>query len=123
MAGLLPSVYGGPSASRILTRVWVASPEERAVLRGYLDRVKVYRNECGCALGGVFGALVLLVLIVYDFGYGGFSLQHWFNDTARAIACLFAAVLIGKATGIGVARIRLVLLGRELRARYGAQGT
>jgi hypothetical protein len=72
--------------------------------------------------GGVFfvGALVLLILD------GLFSHQitngSWVAATLRGAAVAFVASLLGKAIGIGIARLRLVLTYRELRIRYPMNG-
>jgi hypothetical protein len=87
-----------------------------------MEKAKAYRNECGCVMGGVFfvGALVLLILD------GLFSHQitngSWVGATLRGAAVAFVASLLGKAIGIGIARLRLVLTYRELRIRYPMNG-
>ncbi|MGB6415544.1 MAG: hypothetical protein WBF50_02965, partial [Pseudolabrys sp.] len=87
-----------------------------------IEKAKAYRNACGCVMGGVFfvGALVLLILD------GLFSHQitngSWVAATLRGAAFVFVASLAGKAIGIGIARLRLVLTYRELRIRYPMNG-
>ena len=106
------------AASDLLRHLWAEFPAERDGLRIYVDRAKSYRNDCGCAMGGFFVVAALLGLLLYGFGYGGFSADQWLLDAAQTAAGLLGAMFIGKITGIGFARIRLVLLGRELRSRY-----
>jgi hypothetical protein len=111
------------AASEILRYRWVANPAEREALRSYVDRAKAYRNECGCAMGGTFVAATLVTLILYGFLFRQFTIEHWFLDAVVSAACLFGAAFLGKTTGIGLARFRLMLLGRELRLRYSVQGS
>ena len=110
------------AASETLSHLWAAFPAERESLRAYVDRAKSYRNECGCATGGMFVVAAIALLIFYGFVYRGFSVEHWLLDSVSAVACLFAAAIVGKMFGIGLARVRLMLLGRELRNRYQARG-
>ena len=110
------------AASEFLNRLWTSLPAERETLRRYAARAKSYRNECGCAMGGAFIAVTLTALILYGLVYRGFSWDHWLIDLVSATACLFGASILGKMLGIGLARIRLILLGRELHRRYRGTG-
>jgi VIT1/CCC1 family predicted Fe2+/Mn2+ transporter len=121
-AGMLPGAIQSTRNAAFLERLWHALPNERDRLRPYIEKAKAYRNECGCVTGGVFfvGALVLLILD------GLFSHQitngSWVGATLRGVAVAFVASLLGKAIGIGIARLRLVLTYRELRIRYPMNG-
>jgi hypothetical protein len=105
-------------AHATLNYLWTAFPSESENLRPYIERAKAYRNDCGCTLGGIFVVGTFAALILYGFVFRGFELRHWLIDTVSAAACLLGAALVGKMTGIGLARIRLILLGHELRTRY-----
>jgi hypothetical protein len=102
----------------LLRYLWMAVPTEREILRGYAEKAKSYRNDCGCAVGGFFVAAAMATIIVYGFVFSKFELNHWFMDAIQAIVCLVGAAFVGKLAGIGYARFRLVLLGRRLRLRY-----
>lgn len=106
----------------ILAQLWRALPDEREKLGPYVEKAKSYRNECGCAMGGGFliGSLVLLIL--YRVFFNAVSSGHWFTTTLRGTALVFGACILGKVTGIAIARIRLGLLYRELRIRYHTEG-
>lgn len=96
-------------------------PEERENLRPYLDRAKAYRNDCGCSMGGAFllGALVLLGF--HGFLFQGFERVGWLPEVLWGIAFIFCAGVVGKLIGIGIARIRLALLHRQLRLTYSVK--
>lgn len=119
---MLPGAIQSTRNAAFLERLWHALPNERDRLRPYIEKAKAYRNECGCVMGGVFfvGALVLLILDSL------FSHQitngSWVGATLRGVAVAFVASLLGKAIGIGIARLRLVLTYRELRIRYPMNG-
>lgn len=106
------------AAHATLNYLWTALPAERENLRPYVGRAKSYRNDCGCTMGGIFVVGTLALLILYGLVFRGFDVQHWLLDMISAAACLLGAALIGKMIGIGLARIRLMLLGRDLRTRY-----
>ena|ERR1700741_3508551 len=101
-----------------LERLWQALPNERDALRPYVEKAKAYRNECGCIMGGAFfiGALAFLIcdFLFFHQMVGG----SWVVATLRGAAFVLSASMLGKAIGIGIARIRLALIYRELRLRY-----
>jgi hypothetical protein len=109
-------------AIEILDELWATSPAERDSLRPYVDLAKKFRNECGCAQGGAFGTLALVLIVLYGFVYGGFTIEHAIVDIAMALAVFLCAVFTGKTMGIGIARIRLFLLGQALRRHYCVRG-
>jgi hypothetical protein len=69
-------------------------------------------------MSAVFVVATLATLVVYLFAYRGFGIDHWLRDVAVAVVSVFAAATVGKLIGVGIARARLLLLGRELRRRY-----
>ena len=106
----------------ILDHLWRTLPSERGALLPYVEKAKAYRNECGCSTGaGFFGAsLVFLVVrgIFFHFAANG----RWLSAVFGATLLVFGASILGKAFGIGVARIRLLLLYRDLQIRYRLSG-
>ncbi|HEV3038300.1 MAG TPA: hypothetical protein VHA33_11035 [Candidatus Angelobacter sp.] len=106
----------------ILAELWNALRDEREKLLPYVGKAKSYRNECGCTMGGVFaiGALMLLILRGIFFTHAGGG--HWHAAILQGTAFVFGACMLGKGTGIGIARIRLGLLYRDLRLRYHSEG-
>ena len=72
-------------------------------------------------MGGAFaiGSMALLILRGVFFSHTG---GHWFVAVLQGTAFVFGACILGKGTGIGIARIRLGLLYRELRLRYHSEG-
>lgn len=114
------AIWSGGRAD-ILAELWNALPDERERLLPYIEKAKSYRNECGCTMGGAFavGSIVLLILrgIFFSPSSGG----HWIMAILQGTALFFGACILGKATGIGIARIRLGLLNRELRLRYHSE--
>jgi hypothetical protein len=83
---------------------------EKARLR---DRVRRYRDACGCALSGLF-----LIASIVGCGVGLILADPFrWSLVAIGIAFIFCAGLLGKAIGIGWARARLLLLHRSLVRR------
>jgi hypothetical protein len=106
----------------ILERLWRDLPAERGKLRPYFEKAKSYRQECGCALGGIFLMVALALAILDHFYLHQMSSASLPITALRGLAFAFGASILGKAIGIGIARIRLRLIYRTLRIRYRSQG-
>jgi hypothetical protein len=91
-------------------------------LRPYVERAAAYSNECGCGMGGAFLIGSIGVLFLYGFFFKGFGGDNLLTEALCGIAFVFTASIVGKLTGIGIARIRLALLYRHLRVKYELEG-
>lgn len=100
-----------------LERLLQSLPADRENLRPYVDRAKVYRNECGCSMGGAF-MVISLGLLITRFLLDGIGKGNVLIGLFWGTLFVFSASLIGKLIGIGVARIRLALLYRHLHRIY-----
>ena len=81
----------------------------------YKYKIKKYKNECGCSMGGIFSILSMLFFIFYTFFiFKNLSLFEVLKVVIGSIAITIIAGLIGKIIGILLARIRLLLLYRFL---------
>jgi hypothetical protein len=74
--------------------------------------VGVLANECGCAMGGAFLVATAVIVATYLFPFGHFTA----TAVVVATAVTFASAMAGKAVGISVACVRLLLLRRRFRA-------
>jgi hypothetical protein len=106
----------------ILERLLIARSDQRDALRSYVQRAKALRNECGCAMGGAFligsiGLLILYHLFLRDIGR-----MSLLTEALVGAVFVFGAGMIGKAVGVGIARVRLAVLYRGLRVRYRTEG-
>jgi hypothetical protein len=106
----------------VLEQLWRALPDEREKLRPYVEKAKSYRNECGCAMGGIFLIGALALLILDGLSFHGISGGGWLARALCGSAFVFGASILGKAIGIGVARMRLALVYRKVRIRYHIEG-
>jgi hypothetical protein len=106
----------------ILERLWQDLPDARETLRPYVEKGKSFRNECGCVMGGVFLIVALATLIADNLFCHRISGRGLLASALRESAFVFGTSMVGKTIGIGVARMRLALLYRELRIRYGIEG-
>lgn len=113
---------GSISISNILERLLRSFPEERESLRPYVDRANSYSNECGCSMGGAFLAGSLALVILNGFFFNALGKANLTTDVVLGTAFVFGAGIVGKLTGIGIARIRLAMLYRHLRIRYRVEG-
>lgn len=85
----------------------------RAELR---SRIATLGRECGCTMGGVFFAVAAMLTIAYFLATGLPSV----GSGLLAIGFVFAASLLGKLVGLGVARIRLLALRHALTSRLSS---
>lgn len=109
-------------ARNVIEQVLHSYPQERERLRPYIDRIKAFSNDCGCAMGAAFMVGALILLFAYGFLLNGFGGSHLLAGVLGGIAFVFCASIAGKLTGIGLARIRLGLLRRRLRIMYKLKG-
>lgn len=115
-----PPFVGGESD--ILETLLRSRPQDLDIFHSYVRRAKSYRNECGCAMSGIF-LLAASLLLVFDFLWlrgptnGGLIFQLF-----AGAAIIFGSAVIGKLIGMGIARLRLALLYRELRIRFEPEG-
>ncbi len=107
----------------IIERVLRSFPEERENLLQYVDRVKAYKNECGCSMSGAFLVGSFGLVILYGLLFNGFEGRYLITNALQGTAFVFGAGIAGKLTGIGVARVRLTLLYRHLHIKYQIQGS
>lgn len=105
-----------------LDQLWRTHPSMREELHPYAEKARAYRNECGCSMGAAFFSLSIVILVirsaVFHFAVNG----RWVMAIVHAILLMLGAAILGKLVGIGVARIRLFLLYRDLRNRYRVRG-
>ncbi|MEO8150901.1 MAG: hypothetical protein ABI723_24925 [Bacteroidia bacterium] len=83
----------------------------------YMDKIKKYRNECGCSMGGVFTIISALFYVWYmHSALHDFSLFMMAKIIFFGIISILTAGLFGKIIGIAVARIKLLLLLHSLKS-------
>lgn len=98
-----------------------SDPDELAVISQTVTRLAALRRECGCALGAKFMAVALAAVLAQPFLIPGLvpgTVRH----VAVALAFILVSTLTGKLTAIALARLRLVVLSRQLARRYPAPG-
>ncbi|MGH6941806.1 hypothetical protein [Hypericibacter sp.] len=77
------------------------------------ETARRYHRACGCALSGVFLIVAILACVACLILAEPFRLSL----IALGLAGIFGAGLLGKAIGIGWARVRLALMHRSLVRR------
>ena len=102
----------------VLDQLLRSRPDERERFLPYVQRAKALHGECGCSLGGAFALTALLALVVDRLRFGVVLQGGLIRSLLLGAALVFAAGLTGKLIGVGVARLRLALLYRHLRAQY-----
>ncbi len=79
----------------------------------FVSKIKVYKNECGCKLGGIFAVSAIIICVLYSvLFFNPISVFANIKMIAWSAMVTMAAGLVGKGIGIGVARIKLMVLYR-----------
>lgn len=104
------------------TQILRAYPEREDEIMRDSTRIKKLSTECGCSLGAwfmlaAFGFLSVHTVFFYTPQFPGIVL-----DLAVGLLIVFAAGILGKATGIGLAKWRLAALIKKLHANYPILG-
>lgn len=107
---LLGAKAGSHVSVDVLVAQLLASEADKSALR---QRVATLREECGCAMGAGFVAAAVALTPPLLWWTGGISLTGF----AVYAGVVFGAGLVGKATGVLLARGRLWLLGQHLSRR------
>lgn len=102
----------------VLDQLWRSRPDERERLGPYVDRAKALSSECGCAMGGAFMVAALVLVIAWEVRSGGPGHATLMGRVLRDAAIVFGAGILGKLTGIAIARVRLRWLYHELRSTF-----
>ncbi|MDQ3982776.1 MAG: hypothetical protein M3271_08885 [Actinomycetota bacterium] len=76
-------------------------------------RIAALDDECGCTMGGIFLGVAAGLAVAYFLIGGGFGL----GSGLSAAGFVFGASLLGKAFGLGAAKLRLLRLQRLLAAQ------
>jgi hypothetical protein len=106
----------------LLQKSWWALPEQREALRPYIDRATEYRKECGCTMGGVFSLVSVMVVASQYIFFPGYTSGSWMRVLLYRIGFVLTASIAGKALGIGLARIRLRFLYRQVHRQLRSNG-
>lgn len=82
----------------------------------YLEKSKNLSNECGCLLAGIFLVVSTIILISYIFLISNINLL---KTISIGLLLVFLSAVIGKLLGIGIAKVRLLLLYKLLLKQGG----
>jgi len=97
-------------------------PNDRQEIHLHVDRLKKYKDECGCSMGAKFLIASMGIFIIYFFHSHHFGIVDLLQQILLGIFSIFTSSIVGKIIGIGIARIRLALLYKHLFAKYPISG-
>lgn len=84
----------------------------------YLTKIHTYENECGCFLGAILVVFSVVAFTLYTLVVDWTSVNIVVHGLSGGLF-IFLAAGVGKAIGIGIARVRLQLLYKFLiRHKY-----
>jgi hypothetical protein len=87
-----------------------AGDAERIALQ---TRARAYSRECGCAMGAIFLAATLALTLTYFATIGDFRVE----TGIASVILVFLASMLGKMTGLVLARAKLAVLRWSLARR------
>lgn len=87
-----------------------AIPEDEIDRDLYASKINEYSNECGCSMGAVFLFGAIVIFICLFFINTGWRNGHLFKYIWQRLLFIFLSATVGKIFGIGIARIKLVML-------------
>lgn len=88
--------------------------EEKILLT---EKIRKYRNECGCSMGGKFLVASIIGGTFYFVVVGAGKQGSIFWNGLTCLLFIFISAGLGKLTGIGIARLRLSILLRSYKNR------
>ena len=91
-------------------------PYEQLNKEYLLEKTKNLSNECGCLLAGIFLVISMIILISYVFLMSNINLL---KTISIGLLFIFISAVIGKLLGIGIAKVRLLLLYKLLLKQGG----
>lgn len=89
-------------------------PDENKNKSFYAERIKKYSNECGCSLGAKFLAASVSGTPLYLFLFHDGKNTGMIKISLMVLLIIFISGITGKLIGIGIAKIKLLLLYRYL---------
>lgn len=84
----------------------------------FVRKLKTYKNECGCKLGGIFAISAIIICLSYALLFHPISVFAGIELIFWSAIVVMAAGLVGKGIGIGVARLKLTALYRTVLRLY-----
>ena len=103
-------------AIEVLLAQMPAGDAERTALQA---RVRAYGRECGCAMGAVFLTAALGLTPIYFATIGDLRVA----TGIASVILIFIASMLGKMTGLLLARAKLALLRWSLARRLQRMGS
>ena len=90
----------------------------------YLGKFNNYNNECGCSMGGVFSIVTLIGYVVFSFFFLElYSINAILKHVLSGFIITIIAGIVGKLIGIGIAKIKIIMLYRGLKQYHQLKKT
>jgi hypothetical protein len=105
-----------------LERLLTCFPQDRNEIRSHIRKAKKLKRDCGCSMGAAFlvGSTFIFAVITAFVSSRLDRLSFAKYLLYGAIAVL-TSTIVGKVTGIAIARIRLALLYKHLLSKHSIQ--
>ncbi|HWZ02681.1 MAG TPA: hypothetical protein VNX40_03660 [Mucilaginibacter sp.] len=103
---------------RTINSILNAIPDNEIDRAYYAGKIKKYSTECGCSTGAAFLFAAAGFLIYWLFIHVGWKNIHLVKSLWQGCLFIFLSALLGKALGIGIAKIRLLILYYSLTKKH-----
>lgn len=103
---------------RTINSVLNAIPDNEIDRGRYAEKIKKYSTECGCRMGAAFLFAAAGISFYWLFFHIGWENIHLLQFTWQGCLFIFSSALLGKALGIGIARIKLFILYYSLTKKH-----
>ena len=84
----------------------------------YAEKIKKYSTECGCSMGAAFLFASAGISGYWFFIHVGWKNIHLFQFAWQGALFILVSALMGKGLGIGIARIKLLILYYSLTKKH-----
>lgn len=112
-------LVGNSRAARRIDALAVRLPDSDPWKTRARSTIAALGEDCGCSMGGAFFGVAAVAAIAVLLASG----MPGAGALLLAIAAVIGAGFVGKLVGLGVARARLIWLGRSIRSRIASVET
>ena len=82
------------------------------------EKIKKYSTECGCSMGAAFLFAAGGISVYWLFIHIGWKNIGLFQFAWQGALFIFFSALVGKGLGIGIARVKLLILYYSLSKKH-----
>lgn len=90
-------------------------PDHELAKSYYVEKIKKYSNECGCSHGAIFLTAAVILIVFYASFVESVNINIY--SASIALAFIIFSSFLGKLIGIGIAKVKLILLYQSVKLK------